>query len=78
MERGEPHVTLVEVDDFALALDIRDLLHAGGLPEVNVGPVPTLHPQMDYAAAGPYVIRVPEGSLDEAERLLRESGLLEP
>lgn len=76
-ERSEPHVTLVEVNDFVLALDIRDLLHGGGLPEVNVRPVPTLHPQIDYEAAGPFAVRVPEGRLTEAQELLRESGLLE-
>ena len=69
------YVTLVETRTLGRATNIRDMLLAGGIPEVNVWPARHF---LRYAPFRPHVITIPEGNLGEARRLLSESGLLEP
>ena len=77
-DRPERLVTLVEVKTFVSAWDIRALLLLGGVHDANVWPEahpnPLMHDSL-LADVGPYAVMVPEGSLGEAKRLLRESGL---
>lgn len=75
-DRSEEYVTLVQARTLGLAANIRDMLHAGGIREVNVWPVPILGP-WSSSIYGPHVVTVPQGSFGEAQRLLRESGLVD-
>jgi hypothetical protein len=79
-ERSERLVTLVEVTTFDIAWEIRAILLASGMNDANVWPEghpnPLMHDSL-LADLGPYAVMVPEGSLGEAQRLLRESGLPE-
>jgi hypothetical protein len=72
-------VTLVEVETFAIAWEIRAVLLLNGI-DANVWPEAHPNPLVRdslLADVGPYAVMVPGDSLGEALRLLRESGLLE-
>ena len=71
-------VTLVEVKTFDSAWDIRAMLLLSGVHDANVWPEAHPNPQLRdslLADVGPYAVMVPESTLEEAQRLLRESGL---
>ncbi|MGD0998101.1 MAG: hypothetical protein ABR941_07250 [Thermoleophilia bacterium] len=80
-DRSDRFVTLVEVKTFDSAWDIRAMLLLSGMHDANVWPEghpnPLMHDSL-LVDVGPYAVMVPEGSLGEAQRLLRESGLEPP
>jgi hypothetical protein len=74
-------VTLVEVETFDSAWDIRAMLLLNNMTGANVWPEAHPNPLMRdslLADVGHYAVMVQEGSLGEAQRLLRESELMEP
>ena len=71
----ERYVQLIVASDFEAAFAIRRMLASNGVRNANVWPVRDPDPQVDLSLFGPHVVTVPKGSLREARRLLRHSGL---